>query len=1491
MLATGPGSAEAHDPVGSIADMACGISGGIDDLGGTVCPLRATEIVYVTNFGVEGQAPLRRQMTSAVNVPTPLNVDNRVGADLIATVKAIGAGKVTLEVNKATGAAATLPVSIVAHANDPADVDLRYVFGYDARRSTAPGKFSETFLPRAGGLGVSVNSSGTPSLALLGKRIRVTPVTRQVNGVEAARVRFSPLPTTLSGDLAVTEANGVKETEATVKVGSASKVEVDFADNRSLQKHTDLAATLDRLGQRATIGLTQTPVPGAIQPGSLRTELELTTLGARIGKASAVLAETVGGALKSKTRAALGDLPRSPNLSTPAATLLLVPQTATAPETIILNAVEPFGLVDIARANGEPRTLTDDRYAYVFDDGMLSSAAARIRGLKTANLKLSDELVDVSAQAAPGPFHVLVEEPGKRVDADIRDLPGKVDFILKPNGTPTIHYTGSSRIGQATVNVHDDAGLAESTPTGQLAKDLKAILTDLPTELTVDLAPGGKEIMLTAENAATGNPDEIGKLEVQLWTRPPGTTGDQLPDSADQQFVNGLGTAKDGALVRDTFDRYVIFARINSLESATLELEREPTHIDLEHGASYLTRRPFRVLLEEEREKPIQLGTAKFKKSVDALVENLPADIDLKLRETGTPTIKYLGSQTIGRVTARVHDDAAVACSQKTGRCAKDLKLIIDNLPTDVTVAFNPSRIDADAKDSAGNPAEIGKVEAQLWTRAPSATDDKLPNSSDQQFVDALASAGKDGALLRDHSDRYVIYALVTSLKSLSLELEGQTRFAVDLTHKARPFRALVTEDGKSIDVDISQLPASVFFALAPKATDSTIIYDGSDQIGLITARLHDDNGIATSERTGLKANDLRLEIQNLPAGVVRALLDPSGKNIKLNSTQPIGSVEVQLWTRPPNASDDTLPDAADKQFVTNLGTTKDGALVRDVTGRYVIFARISQLKSLDLLLPTDPQDPAAVQPDVKLVTDSRRNLELSVANKSTSGGPDEQIDASVTNRPKCMRFSLSKQRRNPSSCSSGLPGSINLPSPAAAAATTILYEGSETTGRIDVVAKGLKDLQGQELSVRMDGVTPRLEAIVQGQDQVDMGTLGGDGDVDLLELRLRKGTINPNDVISSQFDGVLIRDKLQSNGTFDRAVLFARLSRLRSLHFARGVVGRLVDLKLDSVGGRTFDLDMERDTAKSTPGGIEIDREKTQAAVDPLRPNTTFTLDNSVGGELKAHYDAASAANILTFDRKTFDNQGFKTASTEIEATPLPSRVDFCFRDKGTACGLDAFTGHSITKPVPACPSPPPTGPANDPWTTCVLENGPHPTGPTVIVDGAQQMDVTFHQCLISFCENPNRPRLEVEASAKLFKLQLSRIVLRIPVFNQGQPPPLIIGHVDDERTLVFLDTDNNPVGGLGAGNAACGAPCAIFLKLPSGGQLDTLQGTLPDSAPMFQAQDRRVRIDQVVVPQQDAASGSIFCPSGMKVGANGGIFGIGGADLTGVLCNNPNP
>lgn len=134
-----------------------GVSGLVDNpLTGGLSPITTGLTTLACNAGIldyrfetrfkraDGTVVTRSQVAQ-LGVPTLLNVDDDVAADLVGTITIVGRNAVGLKVERASGERGTLPVQIEAVVGDPRGTILggrRISVGYDARDDRSPSGFT-----------------------------------------------------------------------------------------------------------------------------------------------------------------------------------------------------------------------------------------------------------------------------------------------------------------------------------------------------------------------------------------------------------------------------------------------------------------------------------------------------------------------------------------------------------------------------------------------------------------------------------------------------------------------------------------------------------------------------------------------------------------------------------------------------------------------------------------------------------------------------------------------------------------------------------------------------------------------------------------------------------------------------------------------------------------------------------------------------------------------------------------------------------------------------------------------------------------------------------------------------------------------------------------------------------------------------------------------------------------------------------------------------
>lgn len=156
-----------------------------------------------------------------------------------------------------------------------------------------------------------------------------------------------------------------------------------------------------------------------------------------------------------------------------------------------------------------------------------------------------------------GPLHVLLRSPGRRVDAQIDNLPGTLtlDLSLSAAGVAA-HYEASSEITRLTIDTAGSAPFAGRATFGHM------LIEGIPGNITFSAATPGEQ----------GDPCiRVGRAPPQRRAAELTVVGGvirhvdvTLSDLAPNQVAHLLDDA-DGLVVQDTADAFVVRARIHQL--------------------------------------------------------------------------------------------------------------------------------------------------------------------------------------------------------------------------------------------------------------------------------------------------------------------------------------------------------------------------------------------------------------------------------------------------------------------------------------------------------------------------------------------------------------------------------------------------------------------------------------------------------------------------------------------------------------------------------------------------------------------------------------------------------------------------------------------------------------------------------------------------------------------------------------------------------------
>lgn len=446
------------------------------------CSAGLLEYKFETTWKRANGTTVSRSHTAVVGVPTALNVDDDVLADLTGTITITGNNQVGVELVRAFGETSTLPVSVQAVLRDQTRRTLgrsQIAFGYDALDDRAPGRFT---------LGTPIDTIARPngtytfnlSQTARGEKIALVAGIYDgttANPVNPTRVR---LAYGASPDTAAITARAGDEVQATLtqnRVGPAT-LSASVVDGQSVD---EISAQINNLP--SSLGLT------ARTSGNVQATY---TASARVAAIRASLVSKVAGTTAQKTMLNLDDVPTG--------------FTAAVNDDggSVQTTGGAIGLTEVGFANGEPKFLAGEpAYLNLDDDGTVSSTALRIPGIQRATFSLAGGAPRVSAKIAATPLLARIKDPGRTITARVLNLPSEFDLSVDPQDFEVDFDGKGTGIGRIVLN-------ADSTqPLVGRATKIRGTIEGIPARTIASLVQDGDKTGFKVEGGGA-----LGKVEL-----------------------------------------------------------------------------------------------------------------------------------------------------------------------------------------------------------------------------------------------------------------------------------------------------------------------------------------------------------------------------------------------------------------------------------------------------------------------------------------------------------------------------------------------------------------------------------------------------------------------------------------------------------------------------------------------------------------------------------------------------------------------------------------------------------------------------------------------------------------------------------------------------------------------------------------------------------------------------------------------------------------
>ena len=897
-------------PITELADLVQPLPGVAEVAGALralICSLHVLGVQFHSVWRAPDGSLVERTFNATIGVPRLLNIDNRIGPDVIATLGLGLAPSLDLTIDRVPLQTAPLPASIEAILFDPTGGALpaeRIAVGVDELDNTLPNGFrgSINLAPLLSSLGsggdpvldMDLRQRGTSAdTSLLFSMFDGTPTERVVE--IAGRLDFERSWSDL--DLRMSLGDPLTANLSTPQPGPVS-AEVQLG--RDLER-IDVVATIDELPNTLDISfgfasrhLIYHGFDAAGNPKGIdRIDVDVTAASPLFARATII---DIG----------IDDFPADAELTFSSETLEFI-------STQRIGRIDAF-VGSQAQRPGDlpPGAHQGARYVDVPTEPYV--IAARVLGLRHARVDFGAlGAITVIAETDGGPFDGFVKLTGLEADVEVRDLPSRLEIGLNLLGG-TITYDASAPVGRVKVDVRSDGLLPPPVD------EISAVLEDLPESFDV-----GFNALFTNLSFASDVP--IGKVEVMA----------RSSDALDERAL--LGTDQ-GAVLRLLDEKLFVFGRIHGLKRVAVNLAGA-FRVQTETNAGQALRVDAKV--DDDDILPFPLDAT-------ARIEDLPSRLDLTA-DLVNGKISYEAAEQIDLIEVAASSPEPVFNDPTLGISLSEFEARLRGIPEAFNVGFSLSGANfTGASFTSDNPIESIEVMAGS-AGADDARDD----------LDDPATPGQDaGMLLRSFSGQTFIFARVLRLRALTLGLDP-IRLATSIAPgPSRPFLADVVVDNPALlpfDLTASgairNLPSELDLTLDLAA--GQVIYDASERINRVELAAESSEPFIPA----FLVDQIEALIEGVPQNFTVGFAITEGpETLSFTSTQLIDLIEIKALST----------GASDESAVLDAGAI--GAVLRASATETFAFARVRQLREVRVGL-SPIRIATKTGPDLPLIADA----------------------------------------------------------------------------------------------------------------------------------------------------------------------------------------------------------------------------------------------------------------------------------------------------------------------------------------------------------------------------------------------------------------------------------------------------------------------------------------------------------------------------------------